>query len=314
MRWLRANAAKYNLDPDRFAAFGSSAGGHLVALLGTSGGVKELEGDIGGNLDHSSRVQAVCDLYGPTDLIAMVTTPGYEGHAKADSPESKMLGGAVRENKATAERANPITYISRETPPFLIIHGDDDPVVPPGQSRLLFEALKKAKIEVALQRLPGAKHGGPEFNTPETQKQVGDFFAKHLRPVAAATETKQETLPEQLAAPPRGFDQRRDSGEHGKLDTIEYDSTTVGEKRKAMVYTPPGLLPRREVSGALLAARDWRDGARMDARRRGRGSPGQSVRGQKSGPDDRCHAQRPRGQGPWPARSVSQAIAGLRGV
>jgi acetyl esterase/lipase len=271
VRWLRANAAKYNLDSERFAAFGSSAGGHLVALLGTSGSVKELEGDIGGNLDQSSRVQAVCDFYGPTDLVAMVTTPGYESHATANSPESKLLGGTVLENKAAAARANPITYISPETPPFLIVHGDADPVVPPGQSRLLFEALKKAKIEVALQTLPGAKHGGPEFSTPETQKQVGQFFAKHLRPTAVVAEKKQEsTLPEQLSAAPKGFDARREGGEHGKLETIEYDSTTVGEKRKALVYTPPGYSREQKYPVLYLlhgiggTEREWTRGGVAD--------------------------------------------------
>ena len=79
IRWLRAHAKEYNLDPQRFGVWGSSAGGHLVALIGTSGDVKEF--DVGANLDQSSRVQAVCDYYGPTDFTVFVTTPGYESHA-----------------------------------------------------------------------------------------------------------------------------------------------------------------------------------------------------------------------------------------
>ena len=90
--------------------------------MGTSGDVKEF--DVGANLDQSSRVQAVCDYYGPTDLLKFVTTPGYEGHAKPDSPESKLLGRTVAEVPDRAARANPITYVSHDDPPFLIVHGD----------------------------------------------------------------------------------------------------------------------------------------------------------------------------------------------
>ena len=115
VRWLRARAPEYGLDPDRFGVWGSSAGGHLAALLGTSGDVKEFER--GAHLDQSSRVQAVCDEYGPTDFTVFVTTPGYEGHGRAESPESRLLGGAVRENAAKAARANPVTFSPAE-PPF----------------------------------------------------------------------------------------------------------------------------------------------------------------------------------------------------
>lgn len=168
VRWLRTNAAKYNLDPRRFGAFGSSAGGHLVALLGTSG-----KGD--------DQVQAVCDFYGPTDLIAMAKTPGYERHASPQSPESQLIGGPVLENVEKCKAANPLTYIGKDTPPFLIVCGDKDPVVPEGQSQLLHEALQKAGIESTLKVIPGAKHGGPEFMSPEIQNLVAEFFRKHLQ-------------------------------------------------------------------------------------------------------------------------------------
>ncbi|MCX7007984.1 MAG: alpha/beta hydrolase, partial [Kiritimatiellaeota bacterium] len=114
IRWLRAHAKDYNLDPERFGVWGSSAGGHLVALVGTSGDVKEF--DVGANRDVSSCVQAVCDYYGPTDFTVFVTTPGYERHAGAEAPEGKLLGGAVLENKAKAARANPITFVSKDDP------------------------------------------------------------------------------------------------------------------------------------------------------------------------------------------------------
>lgn len=86
--------------------------------------------DVGAHLDQSSRVQAVRDYYGPTDFTVFVTTPGYESHATANSPEAKLIGGAVMENKDKAARANPITYVTKDDPPFFIVHGDADPIVP----------------------------------------------------------------------------------------------------------------------------------------------------------------------------------------
>lgn len=179
LRWLRAHAKEYNLDADHFGVWGSSAGGHLVALLGTSGEVKDF--DVGANLNFSSRVQAVCDYYGPTDLLKFVATPRYESHAKADSPESKLLGGTVAEVPDKAKRANPITYVSKDDPPFIIFHGSEDPVVPPNQSESLQAALQAAGVPSQHHVIPGARHGGPEFSTPEVIAQVTAFFDRHLR-------------------------------------------------------------------------------------------------------------------------------------
>ncbi len=176
IRYLRANAQKYNIDVDRIAVGGSSAGGHLVALLGTSGGVKELEGD-GGWPDQSSRVQAVIDLYGPTDFKVFVTTPGFEGHNRANSPESKLLGGGdVLANDAGIQRVNPITYVDKDDPPFLIIHGTHDRTVPLNQSELMHEALRTAGVDSTLHVIDGAGHGGPEFSQPEIYKMQLDFL------------------------------------------------------------------------------------------------------------------------------------------
>lgn len=137
IRYLRAHANKYNIDPDRIAVGGSSAGGHLVALLGTSGGVKVLEG-VGGWADQSSRVQAVVDLYGPTDFKLFVTTKGYEHHNVDGSPESRLLGGGeVLAQTEAINRVNPITHIDQDDPPFLIIHGSDERTVPSNQSEAL---------------------------------------------------------------------------------------------------------------------------------------------------------------------------------
>ena len=178
IRWLRAHAEEYGLDPQRFGVWGSSAGGHLAALVGTSGDVKAF--DVGPHLDQSSRVQAVCDYFGPTDFTVFVTTPGYERHAAAKSPEAKLIGGPVAENKDKAARASPITYVSRDDPAFLIVHGDEDPVVPINQSQLLHDALEQAGVSSHFHTIKGGGHGRG-FGGPEIEPMVGGFFDRVLK-------------------------------------------------------------------------------------------------------------------------------------
>ncbi|MCP5557613.1 MAG: alpha/beta hydrolase fold domain-containing protein [Verrucomicrobiaceae bacterium] len=204
IRWLRAHAEQYGLDPKRFGVWGSSAGGHLVALIGTSGGVKEF--DVGANLDQSSSVQAVCDYYGPTDFKVFVSTPGYERHAAADSPEAKLLGGAVLQNKDKAARVNSITYVTPDDPPFLIVHGDKDGTVPINQSQLLFEALTKAKVSAHFHTIHGVGHGGPGFAGSDINDMVAKFFEVHLKSTSTTVEalsTESTADPEMLARDPR---------------------------------------------------------------------------------------------------------------
>jgi acetyl esterase/lipase len=174
IRWLRANAAKHHIDPDRVGVWGSSAGGHLVAMLGTTGHVKELEGQ-GGNLDQSSRVQCVVDWFGPTDIATMGGS-----HDSPTSAEAKLLGGPVQEKKEQARKASPLFYVDQDSAPFLIMHGDQDKSVPIQQSDALAAALKKAGVEATFVVVKGNGHGGPGFNTPENKKMIEDFFAKHL--------------------------------------------------------------------------------------------------------------------------------------
>lgn len=182
IRHLRENAKTYKVNPDRIGVWGSSAGGHLVALLGTSGDVKELEGVK--EAKASSRVQCVVDWFGPTDLTRMAEQSKVKGpidHDAKDSPESKLIGGAIQENKEKAAKANPLTYVTKDDPPFLIFHGDADPLVPLGQSEILVEALKKEKVDVELVVLKGAKHGGAEFNTADNFKKTVAFLDKYLK-------------------------------------------------------------------------------------------------------------------------------------
>ena len=174
IRWLRANASKYNLDPVQIAVTGNSAGGHLVAMLGTSGDVPELEGTLGEYLKESSRVACVVDQYGPTDLLAMGGS-----HNNPNSPESRLVGGgAIQENKDAARKVSPITYVSKDDPPFMLIHGTSDPVVPFNQSELLAAALKKVGVEALLVPVTGGRHGN--FSTPEVSKRMQQFFDNHL--------------------------------------------------------------------------------------------------------------------------------------
>jgi acetyl esterase/lipase len=174
IRWLRANSAKYHLDPDHVGVWGGSAGGHLVAMLGTAGGVKEWD-RTGGNLDQSSRVQCVVDWFGPADMATM----GKQAD-KPGTPVAQLIGGPVQENREKARKASPLTYVGKDSAPFLIMHGDKDNTVPLSQSEVLAEALKKAGVEVNLVVVAGNGHGGPGFNSPENRKVIEDFFAKHL--------------------------------------------------------------------------------------------------------------------------------------
>lgn len=158
IRWTRANAEKYGIDTGRIGVIGESAGGHLVALMGTSGGDAYLEGD-GPYGDFSSSVQAVVDLFGPTDFARMADSPGSIDHNAEDSPESRFLGKPVPEALELVRKANPITYVDAEDPPTLMIHGEEDDLVPLQQSELLYKALTRAGVRARLVRVTNAGHG-----------------------------------------------------------------------------------------------------------------------------------------------------------
>lgn len=175
VRWLRAHAKEQGIDPDRIGVWGASAGGHLVALLGTTGDVKEWD-RVGIAPDISSRVQAVCDWFGPADLVRVVRQS-----KDTNGPVAKLLGGSPADSKEKAAQASPVTYVTRDDAPTLILHGDQDKLVPLVQSELLAAALRKAGVPVTLKVLPGAAHGGPAFNSPETLDVVRQFFDSQLK-------------------------------------------------------------------------------------------------------------------------------------
>ncbi len=181
IRFLRKHASKYGVDPDRFGVWGSSAGGHLVALLGTSGNAPELEGELG-ETNASSAVQAVVDYFGPTDLLKMAAQSGADSkmdHDAPDSPESKLLGGVLQEMVEAARTASPLTYIDSRDSRFLIVHGDQDPLVPDMQSRMLHDALLSANVPSELVIVLGGGHG--PFREPAQLDRVRAFFDEALR-------------------------------------------------------------------------------------------------------------------------------------
>jgi acetyl esterase/lipase len=172
VRFLRANAAQYKLNPDKIAAFGQSAGGNLASLLGTTGDVADFDDPDLGNTGVSSRVQAVINWFGPNDFGQMDAQAKAQGcsasdqaHNKADSFESLYLGAAVPTVPELVKQANPITYISQDDPPFLIQKGDQDCTVPVENTKMLADALQAAGLDVQYDLLKGVGHGDGRFTT-----------------------------------------------------------------------------------------------------------------------------------------------------
>jgi acetyl esterase/lipase len=184
IRWLRANAARFDLDPNRIGVFGASAGGHIAAILGTSGGVDSLEGLALGNAQFSSKVKVVVDFYGPTDLLKIeeqkLPCIPLDGNSP-NMPPSLLMGCPIQQCKDKTATANPITYVTKDDPPFLILHGMLDCLVPWKQSVILQEALERTGVDSRLILLPSGEHGGRQFDTPANKQAVDDFLDKHLR-------------------------------------------------------------------------------------------------------------------------------------
>ena len=187
VRWLRAHAREYDLKPDKIAAWGASAGGNLVALLGVSCSVPTLEGAELGNATQSSCIQAVVDWFGPTDFSQMDSHFAGSGcpqtHNDPESPESRLVGAPILLRPDLVKAANPITYVTPYAPPFLIMHGTEDCTVPSQQSQLLYNALLPAigEDKVTLVFLHGAGHGGPQFFEESSMKRVINFLDCNIK-------------------------------------------------------------------------------------------------------------------------------------
>ena len=179
IRWLRARADEYGYDARKIGVSGGSAGGHLVALLGTSAEVKELEGDVAGHTDQSSRVQAVVDFFGPSDF----TTLAAEGHPEfTTSLVALWLGEPISgKGKPAAVLASPITHVGPDDAPILIIQGTKDPLVMVEQSTRLHEAYRKAGLDSQIEIIEGGGHGGPQFFDDARRQLIEKFFDKYVR-------------------------------------------------------------------------------------------------------------------------------------
>ncbi|GGS39862.1 alpha/beta hydrolase [Deinococcus knuensis] len=188
VRFMRANAARYRLDPQRFGAYGESAGGNLAALLGTTGNnASLLDAPNLGNAGVSSAVRAVADLYGPNDFAAIDPLLRAQGcqssqinHDTAAGFESLYLGSALPRVPAQVKQANPITYVDTGDAAFLIQNGGKDCNVGGGQGQLLADALTTAGVPFEKTFFPNAGHGGSDFESSANVQRIVSFFNRYL--------------------------------------------------------------------------------------------------------------------------------------
>jgi acetyl esterase/lipase len=174
IRFIRANAKKYNLDASFIGITGFSSGGHLSSLAGVTNGEKDLEGEVGGNLKVSSEVSAVVDWFGPVDMSRMHNCDGVNDEK---SPEAALIGGAPKDNPEKINAISPVKYVAnaKKLPKFLVIHGDADNVVPHCQSKFFSEELQKRGVLKEFITVPNGQHGPVTFNE-DTYKKMTDFF------------------------------------------------------------------------------------------------------------------------------------------
>jgi acetyl esterase/lipase len=175
IRWLRANEERYGYDASRIGAAGSSAGGHLSALLGTTGGIQELEGAVGGNLAESSRVQAVVSISGLSDLET-----SYASHP--DPRVALLIGGTPAEQPERSLSASPLHFVGSDASPLLLIHGEKDPIVDPQQAVQLHRAYQNAKLDSWLEMIPGTGHMDLSLRDARIRALIEKFLTRHLKP------------------------------------------------------------------------------------------------------------------------------------
>ncbi len=181
IRWLRANSSKYGFETNDIIVAGSSAGGHLAALVGTTSGNERLEGEVGGNLTQPSSVSAIIDYYGPTDFILRSKTQPSRAN-EVGSVVYNLLGGGADKKAELAKLASAAHHVTKDDPPLLIFHGDKDNTVLIDQSEAIIKAYKSKGLSVRMNVLPGKKHGGAVFYHGENRKRVLEFLEEVLNP------------------------------------------------------------------------------------------------------------------------------------
>ncbi len=181
LRFLRANASRLHINATKIGILGSSAGGHLAALVGVTNGNKELEGKVGEHLGQSSDVQVIVSYYGASNLETILSQSTPAGRDFRIPALKLLLGDTPDKKPELAKLASPVAHLDKKDPPLMLIHGDVDPQMPPQQSQELTKACEDMGLPVALLMLPGSLHGGAEFYDDERTDIVAKFLDKMLR-------------------------------------------------------------------------------------------------------------------------------------
>lgn len=178
MRWMRANAEKYQIDPDRIGTTGGSAGGHLAQFLGVTSGVKKFEG-VGGNAEYSSSVRCVVNFYGPSDF-----TKSYDASVDAKDVLPLFLGGNLEQERHRHIESSPLYWVTPEAAPTLFVHGTKDAYVAHEQAEWIVERMKAADVEATLMTIEDGDHGF-RTSSPDVKEKIEnarfEFFEKHLK-------------------------------------------------------------------------------------------------------------------------------------
>jgi len=180
IRFLRARATEYGYRAERIAIGGDSSGGHLAALVGVTNGHKELEGTLGSYLNQSSSVQAIVDYYGASNLMTILAQSTPYGVSVREPGLRRLLGAVPANARVLAELASPVFHVDPSDPPLLLFHGDEDPQMPIEQSHELESVYRKMGLDVYLDVVRGAAHGGELFFSPERVQRALAFLRRTL--------------------------------------------------------------------------------------------------------------------------------------